>query len=414
MESSEGNPTIKIEHQRSIGNRIIPLITSAALLMGGASNVHATGPIGDSSSQDAGHVLSLSDSELSEIQGSSLPYHVVVPQVTNGENKINSGFNTQHLGYDSKDVGYANLPEFEKQIDFISENHQTEVRFGIPRWEVASLTPDNKHVQWNEEQLEYFREASLYAQSKGLEIFFVATPPAVPEDFDFDTYLDITKEYYSRIAEEFPGVILQPGNELDKHKIGNYELYTEKISDEQLEMYRRWLEVVASAIHSANPLTQITQSLSGYPMNEQTIKDWERIAESIGENVDIFSLDTYPSDVENAEALPSLVAPFKSFVEEKGKKIVVAEVGVPTDKDVYTEEEQGDILTAAIKAYKTYEDASEAGVKVLAYQLEDEPNQKKDASFKDRIEGEFGIFRSDGSKKEGADSIIGALREENP
>jgi hypothetical protein len=410
QESIIAEPVTTPEPQRGFTKAFVPLITSAALLFGGVSEAHSAGHSVDSSDQTSDHVLNLSQQELSEIQKTKLPYHLTVPQIANGENNINSGFNTQHLGFDSESIGYAKMTEFKKQIDFISENHQTEVRFGIPRWEVASLTPDKAHVQWNEEQLKYFKEASVYAQSKGLEIYFVVTPPEVPDDFDFDSYLNITKEYYTRIAQEFTGVILQPGNEYDVHNVKNYGTFDHEISDEQMKLYERWLEAATSAIHKVNPSIQITQSLSGYPMNIQTIEKWKKIDGSIGKYVDIYSLDTYPTSVENAKELPFLVNLFKDYLKEQGKDIsvVAAEVGMPTTEGVYTEEQQKEVLTAAIDAYK------KDGIKVLPYQLKDEPNQKKEKSIFERIEENFGIFRRDGSKKAAADRVIDALKKENP
>jgi len=258
--------------------------------------------------------------------------------------------------------------------------------------------------------LKYFKEASVYAQSKGLEIYFVVTPPEVPDDFDFDSYLNITKEYYTRIAQEFTGVILQPGNEYDVHNVKNYGTFDHEISDEQMKLYERWLEAATSAIHKVNPSIQITQSLSGYPMNIQTIEKWKKIDGSIGKYVDIYSLDTYPTSVENAKELPFLVNLFKDYLKEQGKDIsvVAAEVGMPTTEGVYTEEQQKEVLTAAIDAYK------KDGIKVLPYQLKDEPNQKKEKSIFERIEENFGIFRRDGSKKAAADRVIDALKKENP
>lgn len=399
------------ERSISIKTALIPLFASAGLLMGGAQT-HSSTSAESMTDSGSGHVQTLSQSELSNLQKSKLPYHVTLPQVTNGENKINSGFNT-HLGFDSQEIGYANLPEFKKQIDFISENHQTEVRFGIPRWEVASLTPDKKHVQWNGEQLKYFKEASLYAQSKGLEIYFVATPPEVPDDFDFNTYLEITKEYYGKIAEEFPGVILQPGNEYDAHNVLNYGHYDKEITDEQLQVYQKWLEVATSAIRRVNPSAQITQSLTGYPMNTETIKKWERVYGYIGKFVNSFSLDTYPISVENAQEIPSLVNAFGAFIKERDKDIglLVAEVGVPTVEGVYTEEQQKDILTAAIEADK------KAGIPVIPYQLKNEVSLRKKEDEKniyEKVEENFGIFRSDGSKKPAAQPVIDELKKENP
>ena len=404
------DPSTMPESQKGLARAFIPLLTSAALLMGGVNEAHSADSIGDQTDQTSDHALSLSQEELSEVQKQELPYHITIPQIAGGENNINSGFNTQHLGYDSENIGYAKLPEFKKQIDFISENDQTEVRFGIPRWEVASLTQDKKHVQWNEEQLKYFKEASLYAQSKGLGIFFVTTPPEVPDDFDFETYLSITKEYYTRIAQEFTGVTLQPGNEYDVHNVLNYGTFDQEITEDQLNLYERWLDAASSAIRGVNPAIQITQSLSGYPMNQQTIERWKRVDGHIGKYVDSYSLDTYPKNVESAKALPSLVNAFGDFVHQRDKDIgiLVAEVGLPTTEGVYTEEQQGDVLTAASIAYK------EAGIKFLPYQLKDEPNQKSDKTLFERIEEKFGIFRADGSKKPAADSVVDALKKENP
>ncbi len=406
--------SINTEPNKGITKAFIPLLTSAALLMGGVSEAHSAGPASDQSDQAPDHVQTMSQQELSEIQKTKLPYHVTIPQITNGENNINSGFNTQHLGYDSENIGYAKLPEFKKQIDFISENGQTEVRFGIPRWEVASLTQDRKNIVWNEEQLKYFKEASIYAQSKGLTIFFVTTPPEVPDEFSLDSYLEITKNYYERIANEFTGVTFQLGNEYDVHNFRNYGRYNGEITEEQLKDYEKWLDTATSSIRKVNPSAQITQSLTGYPMNQETIEKWKRVHKYIGKHVDLYSLDTYPTSVKNAKELPSLVNQFGEWIKERNQdndsniELIVSEVGIPTLDGAYTEAQQAEILPAAITAYK------EAGIKVLPYQLKDEPNQKKDKTFFERIEEKFGIFRSDGSKKPAAEPVMEALKKENP
>ena len=401
------------ESSRNIGAALIPLFTTAGLLMSGAQP-YSPGIYEGMTYQTSDHVLTLSQSELSEIQKPKLPYRVTLPQISNGENNINSGFNTQHLGFDSESIGYATLPEFKKQIDFISENHQTDVRFGIPRWEVASLTPDKKDIVWNQKELDYFKEASIYAQSQGLNIYFVTTPPEVPDGFNLDSYLAITKKYYNKIANEFTGVTYQLGNEYDAHNVLNYGHYDQEITGEQLQTYQKWLEVATDSIREVNPSAQITQSLTGYPMNSETIKKWEKVHEYIGKYITSYSLDTYPTSVENAKELPILVNEFRNWVKQRNRDndkdigFLVAEVGIPTLEGVYTEEQQRQIVPVAILAYK------EAGIKVLPYQLKDESSQKKEKSFLERIEERFGIFRSDGSKKPAADPIMDALKTENP
>jgi len=405
------NQAPKPEQRRSLANTVIPLFATAGILMG---NTHLHEAQHDTTSNGQDHVQTLTQAELGKLQRSNLPFQLTVPMIAHGEDNINSGFNTQHLGFDSESIGYAKLPEFKKQIDFISENGQTEVRFGIPRWEVASLTKDKTDIVWNEEQLRYFKEASVYAQSKGLTIFFVTTPPEVPDGFSLDSYKEITKKYYERIANEFTGVTYQLGNEYDAHNVLNYGYYEAEITDEQLATYQEWLEIASSTIHEVNPSAQITQSLTGYPMNQETIEKWKRVHEYIGKYVDVYSLDTYPTSVKNAKELPFLVNQFGEWIKERNQDndsdivLIASEVGVPTLDGAYTEEQQAEILTTAITAYK------EAGITVIPYQLKDEKSQKKNKTFLEKIEERFGIFRSDGSKKPAADSVIEALKKENP
>ena len=87
---------------------------------------------------------------------------------------------------------------------------------------------------------------------------------------------------------------------------------------------------------------------------------------------------------------------------------MVAELGMPTTEGFYTEKQQEEVLSTATNGFK------EARIKVLIYEVQDEPNQKKDKTIFERIEEKFGIFRGDGSKKPAADSVIDALKKENP
>lgn len=364
---------------------------SAALLLGHDRIPNYTY---NSDTADSSHVQMLSDEQQTQLaDNSSLKFKAIIPGVASGENTIQSGANT-HLSVNTEPFGYADLETFEKQVDLLKQYHQTEIRFGIPRWDAAKLSEDKKTIIWNEEEIGYFKQAVKYAQEKGLNVYFVTTPPEVPEGFNFNKYLDITRQYYEKIGEEFRGVIHQPGNEFDVHDINDYHVYEKEISDQDLEKYKIWLDTATRAIRKSDPLVQITQSLSGYPMDEDTIIRWKRINAAIGKFIDFYSLDTYPRNAEEAGNLPLLVSKFGS---ETGKEFVITELGLPTIGG-YSEQMQGDVVSAAVDAYK------KAGIKTLIYELKDE-------KFDD-VEGHFGLLDQKGNPKYSFFQVMSALQKE--
>lgn len=342
------------------------------------------------------NILLLSDQALEGVQDfdrSKLTYSVSLPQISAGENNIRSGANT-HIAYEPDILGYSIMETFKDQVDMLRSYNQTEIRFGMPRWEGVKLSWDRKSLEWDEVQLAYFKEALEYAQGKGLEVFFLTTPPEVPVDFDINRYFQITDEFYERIGKEFPGAIHQPGNEYDVHNIFNYGMYGHEISADELEKYRQWLNVATLALRRSNPHAKITQSLTGYPMNDATINKWVRINEKIGQYVDFYSLDTYPSGIDEAKNLANLVDKFEQLTGKKDS--VIAEVGLPTYGE-YSQEDQKAIVCAAINGYK------KAGRMTLVYQIKDE-------KFKD-VEGHFGLLDGSGKPKPAFLPVMTALQE---
>lgn len=346
--------------------------------------------------QNPSTTLHLSDQELQTLQKGreGLPYKAFLPGIAAGENTILSGANT-HIAINNEPMGYTNLETFREQVDLLRSYNQTEIRFGIPRWEAAQLSSDKKNIVWNENELSYFRDAVRYAESRGLEVFLVTTPPSVPDDFNLDQYLEITKQFYERVGNEFPEVIHQPGNEYDTHNIRNYGDYGHPINDRELSEYGRWLDVATRSLRHSNSLVKVTQSLNGYPINEATMQEWVRVNTIIGPHLDFYSLNTYPSNIAEARKLEEFVLEFE---RRSGKKdSVVAEVGLPTYQG-YSMEFQKQILLEAIKTYK------DAGRKMLIYEIQDE-------NFND-VQGHFGIIDKNGNPKPAFAPVMTELQKE--
>jgi hypothetical protein len=281
---------------------------------------------------------------------------------------------------DEKDVS-----RWRSDVKTLAENKQNLLRTGIYAWKVA---PEEN--RWDSAAASFYRDQIAYAQEAGLDINLVV--PGAPDwaqSYTFDKYADACSWFWKNMQETFGDQVAlwQPFNEADH---AHYQRFTAaNRSPAYLKQLAQLLTLAKTTLGKDG--VPVTTNLTGWPLNDEREQEWYMVLDAIAEPLDVISLDLYPADNEKEIArLPQRVERVK---RKYGKPVFVAELGLQTTSDSWTEPEQQRYVSAAIAQLKTIELWG-----IALYELRDTESQPG-----------FGIKRADGTPKQGFADVMRAL-----
>jgi hypothetical protein len=286
-----------------------------------------------------------------------------------------------------------NLSTFKRDVDLLVENGQEWVRFGIIGWEVVETWGDHRSMEWNEPTLKRYDQAIAYARNKGLSINLVTADGHMGLDASNARYRAMMGEYWSTLAQRYaPDVkIWQIYNEVDAGHYSQRTVFDGELSDSYLAGLKSMLQIGRKAIKDPSPATLITTNTMGWPMNDTTEERWVKFFDAVGPTLDVIALDVYPAHYTKQIAkLSDRVEHMKSRYD---KPVIIAEVGLQTCKECWSEEDQGKFVAAAI-----HDLAKADPMAIIAYELRDPPKSTG-----------FGLLHADRTEKEGFNQIIIAM-----
>ncbi|GAB3252890.1 hypothetical protein GCM10027562_13690 [Arthrobacter pigmenti] len=286
------------------------------------------------------------------------------------------------------------LAGFKRDVDALVRNDQEWIRFGITGWEVVADWGDAKSMEWNEDALRGYEEAIDYARSKGLSVYLVTADGHMGLDASSAEYRAMMDEYWSVLADRFAddAAVWQLYNEVDAGHYSRSTGFNGRLSEGYLSGLETMLGIGRDAIKSANPDTLVTTNTMGWPMSNDTEQRWVRFFDAIESTLDVIAIDVYP--VHYTGEIAKLDARVERMKERYDKPVIVAELGLQTCQECWSEEDQGTYVAAAVQSL-----AQADPMAVIVYEFRDE---KGDTGF--------GVLRSDWSGKSGFDSIIASMR----
>lgn len=286
------------------------------------------------------------------------------------------------------------LAGFKRDVDSLVENGQEWIRFGITGWEVVDHWGNAKTMEWNEQALAGYEDAIAYARSKGLSIYLVTADGHMGLDASSAEYRAMMGQYWSVLAERFADdvAVWQLYNEVDAGHYSKSTVFKGRLSGEYLSGLETMLDIGRDAVKSENPDTMITTNTMGWPMENATEKRWVRFFDAVESTLDVIAIDVYPTHYTGEIA--KLDARVERMKKRYDKPVIIAEVGLQTCPECWSEEDQGNYVSAAIESL-----AQADPMAVIVYEFRDE---KGDTGF--------GVLRSDWSGKSGFDTIIASMR----
>ncbi len=277
------------------------------------------------------------------------------------------------------------VARWRADLDILAEHGQTLVRTGIYAWRVA---PEQK--RWDPELAAFFREHLDYPRSLGLSVNLVV--PGAPDwaqSFDFDDYAAACTWFWTQMRKGFGDQVelWQVFNEADH---AHYQRFTPATRD--VAYLRELAQLLGKARDTlGRDGVPVTTNLTGWPLNDEREQEWYLVLDAIGDSLDIISIDLYPAD--NETEIGRLAERMKRVRERYDRPIFVAEIGLQTTPDSWTEADQQRYLTAAIERLRTIELWG-----IALYELRD---HKSPAGF--------GIIKADGTEKLGFRDVMRAL-----
>ncbi|HEX8488283.1 MAG TPA: glycosyl hydrolase [Propionibacteriaceae bacterium] len=281
---------------------------------------------------------------------------------------------------DEKDVS-----RWKSDVDTLAENKQNLLRTGIYAWKVA---PEEN--RWDAAAASFYRDQIAYAQAAGLDINLVV--PGAPDwaqSYTFGKYADACTWFWKNMRETFGDQVAlwQPFNEADH---AHYQRFTAaNRSPAYLGQLAQLLALAKTTLGKDG--VPVTTNLTGWPLNDEREQEWYQVLDAIGEPLDVISLDLYPAD--NEKEIARLTERVERVKRKYGKPVFVAELGLQTTSDSWTEPEQQRYVSAAIAQLRTSELWG-----ICLYELRDTESQPG-----------FGIKRADGTPKQGFADVMRAL-----
>ena len=283
-------------------------------------------------------------------------------------------------------VDASDVSRWRADVDTLAEHGQTLIRTAIYSWKVA---PEAE--RWDGEQSTFYRQELDYARQRGIEINLVV--PGAPDwaqSYGFDEYVAACTWFWAQMRESFGDqtAIWQAFNEADH---AHYQRFTKATRNAKYLGELAQLLAVARETLGRDGVP-VTTNLTGWPLSNEIEQDWYRILDAIGDSLDVIGIDLYPAD--SQQEIDRLVGRMERVRRRYGKEIFVAEIGLQTTPDSWTETDQQRYVTAAIRKLRTVELWG-----ICLYELRD---QKAPADG-------FGILTIDGTRKRGFADVMGAL-----
>lgn len=282
-------------------------------------------------------------------------------------------------------VDEADVARWRADVDTLEEHGQNLIRTGIYAWMVAP-----KSDTWDPGKAAFFRDQLDYARERGLAVNMVV--PGAPDwarSFEFDEYRSTCTWFWTQMRQSFGDHVdlWQAYNEADH---AHYQEFTPATRDATyLGEFAQMLGVARETLGRDG--VPVTTNLTGWPLNDEREQEWYLVLDAIGDQLDLISIDLYPADNENEIA--ALTERLARVRERYGKPIFVAEIGLQTTPDSWTEPEQQEFVTAAIEQLRTAELWG-----IALYELRDH-----------KIRAGFGIKKADGSLKLGFPDVMRAM-----
>ena len=282
-------------------------------------------------------------------------------------------------------VDAQDVARWREDVDTLVEFGQTLVRTGVYAWEVA---PEPN--VWDDAAAAFAREQLDYARQAGLEVNLVV--PGAPDwaqSYSFADYEQACRWFWTKTRETFGHQVAlwQPYNEADH---AHYQKFTAATRDAAyLGEFAHMLGVAKEVLGVDG--VPITTNLTGWPLNDETEKEWNLVLDAISAPLDVISIDLYPAD--NEDEIGRIAARMQRIKKKYGKPVYVAEIGLQTTADSWNESEQQRYVSAALRQLRTVELWG-----ICLYELRDNASPSG-----------FGIKREDGSHKKGFDDVMKAL-----
>ena len=285
------------------------------------------------------------------------------------------------------------MAAFREDVDALQQAKLEVVGTSLRAWEVMGFEIRDSHIvrdpktglpilhKWPQE-LEKYRDALVYAKSKGLKVH-LHLAPNWHQDLSDVEYLYVTRETFSFVAEMLAEYVdvWQLWNEADIHDYRSYQTITAP-SESYLAGFWEAFRAAASEIRKVDPHARISMNVGGFygiSARSATHSRWLTVFDSARELIvqglltDI-KLNIY-TEGDNTGVLER-VNEFNKY----GIPIWVGEFGVCTVERPYSEEDKRRMLLDAIHTLRR---ANVAGIHL--YRIRDDATENG-------CEGSFGVY----------------------
>ena len=283
-------------------------------------------------------------------------------------------------------VDVADVARWRTDVDTLADHGQTLIRTAIYSWMVAPAAE-----RWDPEMGTFYRQQLQYARDRGLEINLVV--PGAPDwaqAYAFDEYVGACTWFWTRMRESFGDqvAIWQAFNEADH---AHYQRFTKATRNATyLGELAQLLEVARSTLGRDG--VPLSTNLTGWPMDDAREQEWYLVLDAIGDSLDVIGIDLYPAD--NQQEVTALPGRMRRVAQRYRKPIFVAEIGLQTTPDSWTEVDQQRYVSAAIRQLRTVKLWG-----ICLYELRDQAKPQDG----------FGILTASGARKRGFADVMRSL-----
>lgn len=286
------------------------------------------------------------------------------------------------------------METFKRDVDGLVAARQTWLRTGLPNWLLAP-SGSGSRVNFDEHQVRLLNEALGYAKSRGLKVYVYAGSPDWMQELSYPQYKTATTLYWSGLAARTSNIdVWQLFNEADTSHYKTYEGLVP--SKAYLAEMRDIIGAGRTAIRAERPQALITTNLSGWPMDDNTEREWNRVLDTIAPSLDVIALDIYTGD--NLTEATNLTGRVDRIEARYRKAVIIAEFGLQTQG--WTEPDQALYMPAMIRSLKKARPMA-----IIAYEY-------RDTSAGESFQG-FGIVRYDRSSKAAASTVFSLMADQS-
>lgn len=283
---------------------------------------------------------------------------------------------------------------FRRDLGRVTDLGGDSVRFALDYYDAVQDWDPQHGLVWNPTVLSRYTTAFNLADAAGVSVALMTVNGV--EDDDFERYLDIMAEYWGTVSRLFGdrAAVWQVFNEADGM---DFQLLT-PVQDQDFENYldrlNAALEVARRSIHTHAPSVSLTTNASGYPVDRDLNDRWVRYFDPIAEQLDILSVDAYPTlDAEAVAAIPGMLQDLSNRFR---LPVGVMEFGLQTGVNLYSEEQQTRAITMLLQSL-----AASVGEYAMVYRLRDNGDVGDDG---------FGLYTIDGRPKSSVEEVARCIR----